>query len=70
MGDGQGSPACCGSWGRKESDMTERLIGSDLNMFKDSKVVHNTLRARIKKGFRTSLNVNTIMTFIFLLITG
>lgn len=39
-------------------------------MFKDSKVVHNTLRARIKKGLRTRLNVNTTMTFIFLLITG
>ena len=24
-GDGQGSLVCCGSWGRKESDMTERL---------------------------------------------
>ena len=24
-GEGQGSLACCGSWGRKESDMTERL---------------------------------------------
>ena len=24
-GDGQGSLACCDSWGRKESDMTERL---------------------------------------------
>ena len=24
-GDGQGGLACCGSWGRKESDMTERL---------------------------------------------
>ena len=23
--DGQGGVACCGSWGRKESDMTERL---------------------------------------------
>ena len=28
--EGQGSPACCSPWGRKESDMTERLI-SDLN---------------------------------------
>ena len=26
VGDGQGSLVCCGSWGRKESDMTERLI--------------------------------------------
>ena len=25
VGDGQGSLACCGSWGRKESDTTERL---------------------------------------------
>ena len=25
VGDGQGGLACCGSWGRKESDMTERL---------------------------------------------
>ena len=26
VGDGQGGLACCGSWGHKESDMTERLI--------------------------------------------
>ena len=25
VGDGQGSPACCGPWGCKESDMTERV---------------------------------------------
>ena len=25
VGDGQGSLACCNSWGCKESDMTERL---------------------------------------------
>ena len=25
VGDGQGSLACCSLWGRKESDMTERL---------------------------------------------
>ena len=25
FGDGQGSLACCNSWGRKESDTTERL---------------------------------------------
>ena len=25
MDDGQGGLACCDSWGRKESDMTERL---------------------------------------------
>ena len=30
VGDGQGGLASCGSCGRKESDMTERLIWSDL----------------------------------------
>ena len=25
VGDGQGGLACCGSWGRKDSLMTERL---------------------------------------------
>ena len=30
IGDGQGGLACCDSWGRKESDMTEWLIWSDL----------------------------------------
>ena len=25
VGDGQGGLGCCGSWGRKESDMTEQL---------------------------------------------
>ena len=30
VGDGQGGLACCDSWGRQESDMTEQLIWSDL----------------------------------------
>ena len=25
VGDGQGGLACCSSWGRKESEMTEQL---------------------------------------------
>ena len=29
VGDGQGGLACCGSWGHKESDMTERLNWTD-----------------------------------------
>ena len=29
VGDGQGGPACCDSWGRKELDTTERLNWSD-----------------------------------------
>ena len=31
IGDGQGGLVCCDSWDRKESDMTERLIWSDLS---------------------------------------
>ena len=31
VGDGQGGLACCGSWGRKESDTTERLNSTELN---------------------------------------
>ena len=30
VGVGHGGLACCNSWGRKELDMTERLISSDL----------------------------------------
>ena len=29
VGDGQGGLACCDSWGRKESDTTERLNGTE-----------------------------------------
>ena len=32
-GDGQGGLACCDSWGRKESDTTERLNWTELNPF-------------------------------------
>ena len=31
VGDWQGGLACCDSWGRKESDMTERLNWTELN---------------------------------------
>ena len=32
VGDGQGGLACCNSWGRKESDTTERLNWTELNI--------------------------------------
>ena len=32
-GDGQGGVACCDSWGRKESDTTERLNWTELNWY-------------------------------------
>ena len=33
VGDGQGGLACCDSWGRKESDTTERLNWTELNVY-------------------------------------
>ena len=43
VGDGQGDPACCDSWGRKESDRTERLNWTELNWcnFKIEKTTFN-----------------------------
>ena len=32
VGDGQGGLVCCNSWGRKESDTTERLNYTELNL--------------------------------------
>ena len=32
VGDGQGGLACCNSWGLKESDMTEQLNWTELNL--------------------------------------
>ena len=31
VGDGQGGLACCGSWGHKESDVSEQLKWTELN---------------------------------------
>ena len=33
VGDGQGGVACCNLWGHKESDMTERLNWTELNIY-------------------------------------
>ena len=33
VGDGQGGLACCDSWGRKESDTSERLNWTELNLY-------------------------------------
>ena len=43
VGDGQGGLACCDSWGCKESDMTERLIWSDLMDVKYLRAERTTL---------------------------
>ena len=48
VGDGQGGLACCSSWGRKESDMTERLNCTELMSALYSSVITNP---GIKKFF-------------------
>ena len=40
VGDGQGSLVCCGSWGHKELDMTERLNRTEDNMRKSTVNIH------------------------------
>ena len=36
VGDGQGGLVCCNSWGRKESDMTERLNWTELKPLEET----------------------------------
>ena len=41
VGDGQGGLACCDSWGRKESDMTEQLNWTELSFLISSASVRS-----------------------------
>jgi len=43
VGDGQGGLACCGSWGRKESDMTEQLNWTELIVLWSEKMLATIL---------------------------
>ena len=43
VGDGQGGLACCDSWGRKESDKTERLNWTELSLITLIILVFSTL---------------------------
>ena len=58
VGDGQGGLACCNSWGRKESDMTERLNWTDLTTIYFFKL--HLLKIRKLCGIR-------IITFLYYL---
>ena len=46
VGDGQGGLVCCDSWGRKESDTTERLIWSKHNSVNQ---LYSSLKISLKK---------------------
>ena len=46
VGDGQGGLACCSSWGRKQSDMTEWLNWTDTTVIK--------INAKFGEGFNNT----------------
>ena len=48
VGDGKGGLVCCDSWGRKESDTTERLIWSDLTWLERNSLTHMELYSNDK----------------------
>ena len=50
VGDGQGDLACCGSWGRRESDTTEWL-----NWTEEGKLSLDVQRQHSVKGWRSGL---------------
>ena len=56
VGDGQGGLACCDSWGHKESDVTERLNTTELNL-------HLHVRYFVIKTY-SSLNSKSIIKLI------
>ena len=56
VGDGQGGLVCCGSWGRKESDMTERLNWTELNHGRHCQVKHSRLFLKETRSHRGILS--------------
>ena len=51
-GEGQGGPACCSPWGRKESDMTERLNNNKRDFTGGPLVKHQLYHCR-RCGFNS-----------------
>ena len=49
VGDGQGGLACCDSWGRKESDTTERLNWTELRLSKSMTTILKSKVSEIKQ---------------------
>ena len=48
-GDGQGSLVCCSPWGRKESDTTERLNGTELSSMEKNESGEGKISQRWQK---------------------
>ena len=54
-GEGQGSLACCSSWGRKESDTTERLKWTELNW-------------RVHRSSSFSISYEHLLSFVIVIV--
>ena len=55
MGEGQGSLACCSSWGHKESDMTEGPNNNKILLeLQPQGMTHQSLYLRRSRGAATS----------------
>ena len=58
VGDGQGGLVCCGSWGHKESDMTERLNWTELNWTR-SLIKYRFLNPTPRSSLSVSLGIKS-----------
>ena len=56
VGDGQGGLSCCGSWGHKESDMTEQLNLTEL--YKSTKLRFLCLKKK-KKSYSIPIGITS-----------
>ena len=52
-GDGQGGLACCGSWGRKESDTTERLNWNSIHFLSHIRHIPRAQQTHVASGYCT-----------------
>ena len=57
VGDGQGGLVCCGSWGHKESNTTERLNWTEINVL-------NSLSSKFILSLSLSLSISAHLSFI------
>ena len=66
VGDGQGGLACCDSWGRKESDTTERLNWTDCTFYFSCVVFLTLGNIWLDSGVLVSWHVCVSFFFFFL----
>ena len=66
VGDGQGGLACCDSWGRKESDMTERLDWTELDYLLLKQQWQNTKTQGQNKQAKKNQTIHSIFKLFIL----